>query len=246
MSADGGGVPVAPVWDGTAWVAPGTDFVWDGTQWVDRTPEPTPPPASVPAPAATPAPPPPPPPPPPSPHGAAHAWAPAAATAPTEPPVSRGIVFLQMLWRVALECVGGGAVVGFLLIAALLLFPDNDDDTAFSFLLVGPLIGGILGAMLAVVAAPTIAGVGAGVLVPYPGRKKTLLIVRAMAMSLVGLFLLLVLSGAVFDVGVIVLITVISAASLGGAWFLSPWVVNWYIERCEEAAAPTPGTGSRF
>jgi hypothetical protein len=34
--------------------------------------------------------------------------------------------FGQVLWRVAVECIGGGTVVGFLLIAVLLAFPDLD------------------------------------------------------------------------------------------------------------------------
>lgn len=149
------------------------------------------------------------------------------------------MVFGQAVWRVAVECIGGGAIVGFLLVAVLLAFPDGDDDTAFSFLPVGLLIGGILGAMLAVVAAPMIAGICAAVLVPYPGRKKTLLIVRLQAVGIVALFLLLLLSGAVLDVGVIVLMGTIALASLAGAWFLSPWVINWYIRRCEAAAPPS-------
>ena len=154
-------------------------------------------------------------------------------------------MFGQVVWRVAVACIGGGAVVGFLLIAVLLAFPDGDDDPAFTFLLVGPLVGGILGAMLAVVAAPTIAGICAGVLVPYPGRAKSLLTVRLLGMGLVALFLLLLLSGAVLDVGVIVLMTGIVVVSLAGAWFLSPWVINWYIRRCEDAAPATGHAGSR-
>ncbi len=146
-------------------------------------------------------------------------------------------MFGHVLWRVAVVCFGGGAVVGFLLIAALLVFPDDGDGRAFSFLFVGPLFGGILGAMLAVVAAPTIAGVCAGVLVPYRGRAKTLLTVRLLAMGLVALFLLLLLSGAVLDVGVVVVLAGLTAVSLAGAWFGSPWVIGWYIRRCEAAAA---------
>ena len=145
----------------------------------------------------------------------------------------------------AVECIGGGAVVGFLLIAVLLAFPDDGSDGGGTFLLIGPMVGAILGAMLAVVAAPTIAGICAGVLVPYPGRKKTLLIVRLQAVGLVALFLLLLLSGAVLDVGVIVFMAGIMVVSLAGAWFLSPWVINWYIERCD-AARPAQGPNSTF
>ncbi len=153
-------------------------------------------------------------------------------------PVSRGAVFGHVLWRVAAVCIAGGAAVGFLLIAALLVFPDDSGDgRAFSFLLVGPLFGGILGAMLSVVAGPTIAGVCAGVLVPYRGRAKTLLTVRLLAMGLVALFLLVLLSGAVLDVGVVLVLAGLTAVSLAGAWFLSPWVIGWYIRRCESTPA---------
>lgn len=238
----GGGSPGAPVWDGSAWVVPGTPWMWDGVQWVDRAA--TPPPA----------PPPPPPPPPPSAagtpaptgHPRSSSPAPVAAASPwagpafpvggasAAPPVSRGAVFGHVLWRVAVVCVVGGAAVGFLFVLVLLAFPD-DGDRAFSFLPVGSLVGGILGAMLAVVAAPTIAGVCAGVLVPYRGRAKTLLTVRLLAMGLVALFLLLLLSGAVLDVGVIVALAGLTAASLAGAWFGSSWVIGWYVRRCEGA-----------
>jgi len=143
-------------------------------------------------------------------------------------------VFGQVLWRVAVVCVGGGAVVGFLVVLVLVAVGD-DGDRPFSFLPVGLLFGAILGAMLAIVAAPTIAGVCAGVLVPYPGRARTLLTVRLLAMGLVALFLLLLLAGAVLDVGVVVALVGITAASLAGAWFGSPWVIGWYVRRCEEA-----------
>ncbi|MBL8775144.1 MAG: hypothetical protein JNK12_04410 [Acidimicrobiales bacterium] len=229
-----------PIWDGSAWVVPGTTWAWDGAQWVDR------------APAPVPAPPPPPPPPRPQmatpatapmptgpvpgppPAGAPTSWAPGGATG-TAPPVSRGAVFGHVLWRVAVVCVGGGAVVGFLFVLVLVVVGD-DGDRPFSFLPVGLLVGGVLGAMLAVVAAPTIAGVCSGVLVPYPGRAKTLLTVRLLAMGLVALFLLLLLSGAVLDVGVIAALAGITAASLAGAWFGSPWVIGWYVKRCEDPA----------
>lgn len=145
-------------------------------------------------------------------------------------------MFGHVLWRVAVVCIAGGVAVGFLLIAALLVFPDDTGDgRAFSFLLVGPLFGGILGAMLSVVAGPTIAGVCAGVLLPYRGRAKTLLTVRLLAMGLVVLFLLVLLSGAVLDVGVV--LAGLTAVSLAGAWFLSPWVIGWYIRRCESTPA---------
>lgn len=152
------------------------------------------------------------------------------------PPVSRGAVFGHVLWRVAVVCVGGGAVVGFLLVLVLLAFPDEGGEGVGTFLVVGPMFGAILGAMLAVVAAPTIAGVCSGVLVPYPGRAKTLLTVRLLGMGLVALFLLLLLSGAVLDVGVIAFLAGICAVSLAGAWFGSSWVIGWYVRRCE----PTP------
>ena len=146
-------------------------------------------------------------------------------------------MFGHVLWRVAVVCIVGGAAVGFLLVAALLLFPDDGDGRAFSFLFVGPLFGGILGAMLAVLAAPTIAGVCAGVLVPYRGRAKTLLTVRLLAMGLVALFLLLLLSGAVLDVGVVVVLAGLTTVSLAGAWFGSSWVIGWYVRRCETTPA---------
>ena len=170
----------------------------------------------------------------PPPAGAPTSWAPGGATG-TAPPVTRGAVFGHVLWRVAVVCVGGGAAVGFLVVLFLVVVGD-DGDRPFSFLPVGLLFGGILGAMLAIVAAPTIAGVCSGVLVPYPGRAKTLLTVRLLAMGLVALFLLLLLSGAVLDVGVVVVLVGITAASMAGAWFGSPWVIGWYIRRCEPTA----------
>lgn len=145
-------------------------------------------------------------------------------------------MFGHVLWRVAVVCVGGGAVVGFLFVLVLLAFP-NDDGRAFSFLLVGPMFGGILGAMLAVVAAPTIAGVCSGVLVPYPGRAKAILTVRLLGMGLVALFLLLLLAGASLDPGVLAILAGIWAVSLAGAWFGSPWVIGWYVRRCEPTAS---------
>lgn len=154
------------------------------------------------------------------------------------PTVNRGAVFGHVLWRVAVVCIGGGAAVGFLLIAALLLFPDDDGGRAFSFLLVGPLFGGILGAMLSVVAAPIIAGVCAGVLVPYPGRPRCRLTVRLLGMGLVALFLLLVFFDTSAEAGVLLLVAGIWAASMAGAWFGSPWVIRWYVNRCEGAGPP--------
>ena len=155
-------------------------------------------------------------------------------------PVSRGAIFGHVLWRVAVVCIGGGAAVGFLLIAVLLAFPDDGDGRAFSFLLVGPLFGGILGAMLAVVAAPIIAGVCAAALVPYPGRARCRLTVRLLGMGLVALFLLLALFDTSLDLGVLLLVGGIWAVSLAGAWFGSPWVIGWYVRSCETVTPTGP------
>ena len=147
-------------------------------------------------------------------------------------------MFGHVLWRVVLLCVGGGATVGFLLVAVLLAFPDDNGDEAWSFLLVGPMAGAIVGVMLAIVAGPVIAGVCAATLVPYPGAAKARLVARVLGVGLVALFIPLLFSGGVSDVDAMVLIGGIWAASVAGAWFGSPWVVRWYVRRAEVAVDP--------
>lgn len=206
------------VWDGQAWVHPATGQVWDGTRW------------HVPAPAA------PPPPPPPQ----AAVTAPAASSAPV-PVVGRGVVFGHVLWRVIVVCVAGGAVIGTLVILAFLAFPDEaGEGEAWSFVIVGPIFGAILGVLLAVVAAPLIAGVCAASLVPYPGAARARLVARALGVGLVALFIPFLFLGAVPEVGVLVVIGAIWLAAVAGAWFLSPWVVRWYVRRMEAAPAGAP------
>jgi len=146
-------------------------------------------------------------------------------------------VFGHVLWRVVVACVGGGAIIGTLVVLASLAFPDDAGDESLSIVVVGPIFGAVLGVFLAVVAGPLIGGVCAAALVPYPGERRARLVTRVLGVGLVALFIPLLFMGAVPDVGVLVIIGAIWAAAVAGAWFLSPWVVRWYVRRMEPAAA---------
>ena len=152
-------------------------------------------------------------------------------------------MFGHVLWRVVVVCVAGGAVIGTLVVLAFLAFPDDAGDESWSVVLVGPMFGAVLGVFLALVAGPLIGGVCAAALVPYPGAARARLVARVLGVGLVALFIPLLFVGAVPDVGVLVAIAGIWGAAVAGAWFLSPWVVRWYVRRMEPVAsmgAPPP------
>lgn len=181
------GASAQPVWDGAAWVVPGTALRWDGAAWVAGTPQEVAPP-------------------------------------------SRLLVFGQVIWRVAVLCVGGGAAVGTILMVVGLALGGVDGDT-LAWVVAVPLVGGLLGVMLSGVAGPVIAGVCAWRLVPYPGARRARLLVRVLGVVIVGTLLPIMFLGASYDRGTVLIILLLWSASVAGAWFGAPWTVHWYAVR---------------
>lgn len=209
MQASGGGPAARPVWDGTAWVVPGTRWRWDGVAWVDGGG----PPAPIPQPA-----------------GGAPPAGPVGAP-PGGGPVGAGTVFGQVLWRVLLASVAGGAVVASLAVVVLFVASGDGDTEGIGLLLLAPVLGAVFGVILGAVAGPVLGGVCAWALVPYPGAAACRRTARVAAVVLVAVFLAFMLWGAVVEpvLGLLVV------PSLVGAWFGGGWVIGWYPERMGDA-----------
>lgn len=175
------------MWDGSAWVVPGTALVWDGTAWVTHRPTDAAPP-------------------------------------------SRLVVFAQVIWRVAVLCVGGGAAVGAILMVVGLILGGWGDNTEWWFILV-PAAGALFGLMLSIVACPVIAGVCAWRLVPYPGARRARRLVRVLGVVIVGTLFPTLFLGTSYDRGTWLIILLLWSAAVAGAWFGAPWTVRWYAKR---------------
>ena len=147
-------------------------------------------------------------------------------------------MFGQVLWRTIVVAIGGGAGIGFLIGlfgVAISLFSDDDDLSGgiIGFPFLAAYIAAVFGLFLGVVAGLLLATLAAVTLVPYRGSRPTILTIRITAVVLVGLFMMLLFLDAV---DAEILVGAIVGAGLLGAWFLSPFLVRWYVRRMEPAS----------
>jgi hypothetical protein len=142
---------------------------------------------------------------------------------------SGGSVFGQLVWRIIVLAMGGGAVIGlgFVIVGAIV---GGDSDVA-TFGFIALIVGAIFGLVLGVPAGLVLGGIGAAMLVPYKGKGYTHWWARISALIAVSLFYLWLWGGTSLsgdEYGVIIGLT---APGLLGAFFGSWFLVHWYCRR---------------
>lgn len=155
--------------------------------------------------------------------------------------VSRAAIFMQIAWRSLVACIVGGAALGALMGVGFVVFDaltDAADPTDVAGIAVITYIGAVFGVLLGIVAGVVLGLVGAFALVPYPGAARTRRVIRVVGMVLVALFsLLFVLDPGELNAGAFVFLGVLVIGGQVGAYLLGGWIVGWYIQRAETAAA---------
>lgn len=147
-----------------------------------------------------------------------------SVTLPTHPPPGRLRVFLGVWWRSLVVSIVGGAVIGALVALPFLVFTDDANVALAS------LFGAWFGIWLGLVAGAIVAGLSAALLVPYRTAAHCVKVVRVTACVPVGLFVGWLLLGIPpVAVGAVVL-------GVGGAILAGPWLIGWYIRRCDVPA----------
>jgi len=139
---------------------------------------------------------------------------------------SRGVVFVQLLWRTIVISVLGGLVVSVLFVSAAFVFDENDDEVR-TWLPVVLVIAVLMGLMLGVVAGVLTGLVGAILMVPYRGKAFARWFVLIATLLSVGSFFAII--GFSSDAAVIWVIVGGGALLLGA--LMSPWPVGWYVKR---------------
>lgn len=166
---------------------------------------------------------------------------PDAVLRPRIDPPGRVLVFLQVLWRSIVVAVVGGVVIGVGFVVVVSLFGESwnsfdgdgggTDDGVLVAMLFATFFGAVFGTALGVLAGAVLGFVGAFVLVPYRGRRLTVLVVRVAAPLLVAAFFVALLGG---DDRVWLLL---GGAGMIGAAVAAPWLVAWYVRRMEPESA---------
>jgi hypothetical protein len=141
-------------------------------------------------------------------------------------------VVVGIWWRSMIVSIVGGAVIGALLVLPLLVFADDvgiGDVGLFAY------FGGGFGLVLGFFAGAIIGGFGAALLVPFRSAAHCLKVVRLTACILVGLAVgLMLLPVPLWALPGVIL-------GVGGAYLACPWVIGWYIRRCEPPVETNPG-----
>lgn len=145
------------------------------------------------------------------------------------PQPSAGSVFGQLVWRVIVLSIAGGAVIGlgFVLVGALV---QGDADTA-GLGIAAMFVGTIFGLFLGVPAGVVLGGIGAAMLVPYKGRSYTMWWARIGALIAVGLFYTWLWWSISIDDGEYWVVAGLTMPGLLGAFFGSWFLVRWYTKR---------------
>lgn len=141
------------------------------------------------------------------------------------PPVSRGRMFGNVLWRstvlgaLMLAAIGGGlgvvAAITDRQITTLVLSP--------LFAMLGVIAGGYLGTIVGVV----LGGLAAMLLIPYRGRGYTVRFARIGALGAVALFCIPFLRALSADYWAVPTVSI--GVTVIGAAVFSPYLVNWYV-----------------
>jgi hypothetical protein len=136
-------------------------------------------------------------------------------------------VFVGIWWRSLIVAIVGGTVIG-----ALVALPwyFTADDMALGDVGLFAYFGGGFGVVLGFVAGAIVGGLSSAMLVPYRNAEHCLKVVRVIACVLVGLGVgLMLLPIPLMALGAVVV-------AVGGAHFAAPWIIGWYIRRCEVSA----------
>ncbi|MEQ1701424.1 MAG: hypothetical protein ABMA25_15050 [Ilumatobacteraceae bacterium] len=145
------------------------------------------------------------------------------------PQPSGGSVFGQLVWRIIVLSMAGGAVIGagFVLVGALVQGDSDVASLGFAAMFVGTIFGLILG----VPAGLVLGGIGAAMLVPYKGKSYTKWWARIGALIAVALFYTWLWWAISIDEGEYWLVAGLTAPGLLGAFFGSWFLVHWYTRR---------------
>lgn len=157
-----------------------------------------------------------------------------ATRLPDDPP-SRLAVFGQVFLRSIAVAVVGGVVIGVGFVLVVSLFGESwntlegdgggSEDGVLVAMLFATFFGATFGVLLGLLAGVVLGFLGAFVLVPYRGRRFTVLVMRVAAPLLVAAFFVALLGG---DDRLWLLL---GAAGMIGAVLAAPWLVGWYVRR---------------
>lgn len=156
-------------------------------------------------------------------------YVPYAAAAARSPQPSGGSVFGQLVWRIIVLSMGGGAVIGagFMLVGAAV---EGNSDIA-TFGVAALIVGAIFGLLLGVPAGLILGGIGAAMLVPYKGKSYTMWWARIAAVVAVVIFYTWLWWAISIDDGQFWVVAGLTVPGLLGAFFGSWFLVHWYTHR---------------
>jgi hypothetical protein len=131
----------------------------------------------------------------------------------------------------------GGFTIGFVVGPVSILAKSDADQkilTAILAMALGAGIGAAVGVMLGMLAGLVIGAVGAIWLVPYRGNATTNWTLRLAATATVAMWFMLLAQENVYSAPTSFDFWAIDIPALAGAWYVSPWVGGWYVDRMRE------------
>ena len=145
---------------------------------------------------------------------------------------ARGFVFGQILWRAIAIATPVGAAYG-AAVAVLVAIEIGGWSAVLGIAIIGLFVGAFVGFLVGVVVGPVSGAVGAFFLVPYRGRGATVMAVRISSFAVVTALPLLLFGADVRgwrsqDWWIV-------SMPIGATWFLSPWLVRWYVDAMSDS-----------
>ena len=148
----------------------------------------------------------------------------------------RGSLFAGVFGRTVVVSIMGGALTGAIVWVVFLL--KEGEPLLLTFTVLAAIVGAVFGVLLGALGGVLIGLVAAHWLVPYPGRRRCIALIRLVSVAVVALFDVVVLLRWIgqsewepLDV------TVLFGSSLVGAVWLSPLVIRWYVAEMEPELA---------
>lgn len=156
-------------------------------------------------------------------------YVPYGAAVARSPQPSAGSVFGQLVWRIIVLAMGGGALIGLGFVIVGSLVQGDSDVAGFGF--AAMIVGAILGLFLGVPAGLVLGGIGAAMLVPYKGKRYTMWWARIASLLAVALFYTRLWWSINIDDGEYWVVAGLTIPGLLGAFFGSWFLVHWYTHR---------------